>query len=72
MKLLRCQMIKRVMNVVYLSFIKAFDTVSHNNLIHKLGLDKWTVRLIESGWIAKPRELWSMAQSPVRGKWLLV
>ena len=37
----------REVDVVYLSLIKAFNTVSHNILIDELtkyGLDKWTVR----------------------------
>ena len=37
------------MDVVYLDFSKAFDTVCHNILIGKLrksGLDEWTVRWI--------------------------
>jgi len=40
---------RRAVNVVYLDFSKAFDTVSHNILIGKLrkrGLDEWTVRWI--------------------------
>ena len=39
------------MDVVYLDFSKAFDTVSHNILIGKLrkcGLDDWPVRWIEN------------------------
>ena len=36
MKLLPCQMVGRAMHVVYLNFIKAFDTVSYNSLIDKL------------------------------------
>jgi len=37
-------------DVVYLDFSKAFETVSHNILIGKLrkcGLDEWTLRWIE-------------------------
>jgi len=39
------------MDVVYLDFSKAFDTVSHNILLGKLrkcGLDEWSVRWIEN------------------------
>ena len=39
----------RAVDVVYLHFSKAFDTVSHNILISQLrkcGLDEWTVRRI--------------------------
>jgi len=41
----------RAMDVVYLDFTKAFDTVSHNILLGKLGkcgLDEWSVRWIEN------------------------
>jgi len=39
------------MDVVYLDFSKAFDTVSHKILLRKLrkcGLDEWSVRWIEN------------------------
>jgi len=41
----------RAVDVVYLDFSKAFDTVSHVFLLGKLrkwGLNEWTVRWIES------------------------
>jgi len=41
----------RAVDVVYLDFSKAFDTVSHNNLTGKLrtcGLDEWSVKWIEN------------------------
>ncbi|GAB0178461.1 mitochondrial enolase superfamily member 1 [Grus japonensis] len=41
----------RSVDVVYLSFSKAFETISHNILISnigKSGLDEWTVRWIEN------------------------
>ncbi|GAB0205958.1 mitochondrial enolase superfamily member 1 [Grus japonensis] len=41
----------RAVDVVYLDFSKAFDTVSHNILVSKLrkcGLDEWSVRWVEN------------------------
>ena len=41
----------RAVDVVYLNFSKAFDTVSRNILLGKLrrrGLDEWSVRWIEN------------------------
>jgi len=41
----------RAVEVVYLDFSKAFDTVSHNILLGKLrkcGLDEWSVKWIEN------------------------
>jgi len=42
---------RRAVDVVYLDFSKAFDTVSHNTLLGKLrkcGLDEWSVKWIEN------------------------
>jgi len=42
---------ERVVDVVYLDFSKAFDTVSHDILLGKLrkcGLDEWSVKWIEN------------------------
>jgi len=41
----------RAVDVVYLGFSKAFDTVSNNILLGKLrkcGLDEWSVKWIEN------------------------
>jgi len=41
----------RAVDVIYLNFSKAFDTVSHNILIMKLrkcGIDEWMVRWVEN------------------------
>jgi len=41
----------RAVDVVYLNFSKAFDTVSHNILLgkpRKCGLDEWSVRWIDN------------------------
>ncbi|CAM5094561.1 unnamed protein product, partial [Eretmochelys imbricata] len=41
----------KVVDVLFLDFSKAFDTVSHSILASKLkkyGLDEWTIRWIES------------------------
>ena len=41
----------KAVDVIYLDFRKAFDTVSHDILITKLrkcGIDEWTVRWVEN------------------------
>ncbi|GAB0187549.1 mitochondrial enolase superfamily member 1 [Grus japonensis] len=41
----------RAVDVVYIDFSKAFDTISHNILVSKLrkcGLDEWSVRWVEN------------------------
>jgi len=51
----------KVVDVIYLDFSKAFDTVSHSVLLEKLaahGLDMCTLHWVKSGWVAEPRELW--------------
>jgi len=61
---------RRAVEVVYLDFSKAFDTVSHNILLGKLRkceLDEWSVRWIEN-WLngRTQRVLISSAESSWR------
>ena len=51
----------KAVDVVYLDFSKAFDTVSHSILLEKLpahGLDGHTLRWVKNwnGWMAEPKE----------------
>ncbi|GAB0197903.1 mitochondrial enolase superfamily member 1 [Grus japonensis] len=52
----------KAVDVVYLDFCKAFDTVSHSILLEKLtaqGLDGHMLRWVKkTGWMARPKELW--------------
>jgi len=61
----------RAVDVVYLDFSKAFDTVSHNILIGKLWgrLDKWSVRWIEN-WLNGRAQRVQM--SGTKSSWRLV
>jgi len=60
----------RAVDVVYLDFSKAFDTVSHNILLGKLrkcGLGEWSVKWIENWQNSEFRGLSSAALSLVGG-----
>lgn len=57
---------RRAVNVVYLDFSEAFDTISHNILmveVRSCGTDDWTVRQTENWLMAQHRGLGSVAQS---------
>ena len=41
----------RAVDIIYLDFSKAFDTISHNILLAKLrncGIDEWTISWVEN------------------------
>ena len=49
----------KAVDVVYLDFNKAFNTVSCRILLEKLAacsLDRYTLCWIKTGWMARPRE----------------
>ena len=51
----------KAVDVVYLDFSKAFDTVSHSILLAKQavrGLDDRTLCWVKTGWLARPKKLW--------------
>ena len=61
----------QAVDVVYLDFSKAFDTVPHNIIVEKLAahsLDGCTLRWVKPGWMARSKESWSMELNPV-GSW---
>ena len=60
----------KAVDVVYLDFIKASDIVPHNILVEKLaagGLDGCVLCWVNTGWMAGPKELWSVELNPVGG-----
>ena len=62
----------RTVDVVYLDFSKAFDTVSHDILLGKLrkcGLDEWSVKWIEN-WLNGRTQ--RVAISGAQSSWRLV
>ena len=49
----------KAVDVIYLDFSKAFDTVSHSILLEKLaahGLDKCSLCWVKTGWMTRSRE----------------
>lgn len=51
----------KAVDVAYLGFNNAFDTVSHGILLEKLaahGLDRYTLCWVKSSWMARLREWW--------------
>jgi len=61
----------RAVDVDYLDFSKAFDTVSHHILlgkVRKCGLEEWTVRWIENWLSGRAQRVSSAAQSLVGGR----
>ncbi|KAJ7407693.1 RNA-directed DNA polymerase from mobile element jockey-like protein [Willisornis vidua] len=58
----------KAVDVVYLDFSKAFDTVSHNMLLQKLEPMTWKGTLsagLRAGWMARSRECWGPVSSGV-------
>lgn len=48
----------RAVDVIYLNFSKAFDTIFHDFLVTKFGhysLDEWTTRWIKYVWMIRLR-----------------
>ncbi|PKU47497.1 rna-directed dna polymerase from mobile element jockey-like [Limosa lapponica baueri] len=58
----------KAVDIVYVDFSKAFDTISHSIPLEKLaahGLDGRTLHWVKTGWVAGPKELWRMKLNPV-------
>ena len=61
----------KAVSVVYVDCSKAFDTVPHNTLMEKVAahsLDGCMLHWVKPGWMARPKESWSMELNPV-GSW---
>lgn len=59
----------RAVGSVYLDFSMSFDTVSSKAVPEKLmkyKQDEQIVRWLKTGWLARPRAWWSVAQSLAR------
>lgn len=65
----------RPLHIEYLNFSMAFETVSHKPSLTSWRSMSWVSRQeggLKTGWTARPRGFWPIAQSSVRGKSVVV